>query len=1171
MAQWTSDQQAAIDSRGANLLVSAAAGSGKTAVLVERIINLMIQDQVPIDQMLIVTFTNAAASEMRERIVEALYSGLDKDESDFLNTQIRNIQNANIMTLHSFCIGVIRNHAHCIDLDPGFKVGDSVSLDLLVKEALDMTLEDFYQDKSQGFIDFVEAYSENRTDDKLSQLILDVYKFIQSQPDPLVWLKEVQGNLLEPDVYKEHLMAYIDFNLSRCQEVLDMALVWTEASDGPEEYHDMILEGHQQVETLKELLGTDLEAMIVYLRGLSHSRLKAIKKDRKEEINPLLLGEVKELRDQYKALIKDLKTFFEHKTWADYRADTIAVEPMMATLYDLVEAFSHHYGALKVDKNMVDFNDLEHMALRALDHKAVQDHYRHKFSYIFLDEYQDSNLVQETLIDKVKGKDNVFLVGDVKQSIYRFRLADPSLFMSKYHSYKKEAGHENRRIDLKKNFRSRKDILEGINFIFENLMSEAFGEMTYDADARLYAGLEFKDIEGPEIQVKIIENPKSDDLEGLTNAELEAHAAVKTIKALVGKKSYNRKTDTYFDIDYKHVVILMRAVSAWAPVFNEVFLEEGIPLFADHQSGYFETLEIKMFVDLLKIVDNPRQDLALLTVMRAPIFSFTTEDLIAIRTHTPTGSFYDSLEAYDVQGACLDKIMAMNEALADWREKMLYMALDGLLWHIMSSTGFYQYVAAMPGGEGRQGNLRLLVDRAKAYKGVATGLFHFLQMIDNMKSASSDMGTAKIIGEQDNVVRLMSIHKSKGLEFPVVILSGMNKKFNLRDAYQEVLVHKHLGLGPRIVNLEDRVYFDSLPKKLIKHQIKFESLAEEMRILYVALTRAVDRLIMIGQVKDITTATTKWLRGCNRHQLTLGQSYLDWVMAVLSTHPASKGLHEGIDKPYMGLKTHGTQWCIEVLDKADLTAKKVQLQKDLSEIFNDLSPYEDVHIQERLEEAFGYKYPYDLASKLPSKFSVSELKVLQQMALEDLGYKSEPLNRMPKFLMETQKRTKAEVGTLMHYVMQKLDRRLDVSIGDQIDKMVQKAWLDQEDLKDIDQEGLALFFASDLGQRYQAAGHVEKEKAFVLKQGLGQVIESTNTEDSLLIQGIIDCYFIEEDGIVLVDYKTDYIYGEEKILEDRYQKQLSLYKAAIESMTSYRVKETYIYSFYKNKAIPVNI
>ena len=1169
MAHWTNDQQAAIDSRKANLLVSAAAGSGKTAVLVERIIQLMIEDEIPVESMLIVTFTNAAASEMRERIVEALYGALEKESTPFLNRQIRNIQNASIMTLHAYCISVIRNHAHFIDLDPGFRVGDTVTLDLLRQEALEICLEAAYEEGQEDFYDFVESYSENRSDHKLGKLILTAYDFIQSQPQPLLWLESVIEDLSNPESYKTHLKAYIHYILKSCNQVLEQALVWTEDGAGPSEYQEVILEGQKQVDNLYELLEEDLDRFAEGISSLSHSRLKAIKKERKEAIDPMLAEEVKTLRDQYKDLIKGLKEFFEFKNWSDYVEDTQRVQPLMKTLYQLVESFNGTYQALKSDKNLVDFNDLEHFALQALTYDGVRNYYKEKFSYIFLDEYQDSNLVQETLINHIKRQDNVFLVGDVKQSIYKFRLADPSLFMDKYYAYKKEVGGLNRRIDLKKNFRSRPNILEGINFIFEHLMSEGFGEMAYDEDARLYPGLDFKDIDQQEIQIKIIENPKDDDLEGLNNAETEALATALTIKDLIGKKSYNRKTDEYFDIDYKHIVVLMRSVSAWAPVYQEIFLNEGIPLFADHNNGYFQTLEIKMFVDLLRIIDNPLQDLPLLTVMRAPIFAFTTDDLIEVRNYSKSGPFHGALKNYDLPGPCLEKIKAMNQALDTWRKMMLYTELDVLLWHIMNQTGFYQYVAAMPGGQSRQGNLRLLVDRAKAYKETTTGLFDFLQMIDRMKDSSSDMGTAKIIGEQENVVRLMSIHKSKGLEFPVVILAGLNKKFNMRDTHQEILFHKNLGIGPRIVNLKDRTYWDSLPKKLIKHAIKFENLAEEMRILYVALTRAVDRLILIGQVKDLESSSKKWLRGCEGHQLTLGQSYLDWLMAILSKHPVSRFLYDSLDQVYKGLSDHPTKWSIDIISKDNLTLEKKILKKNLDTLFNSIENYASGEVESYLTQVFQSEYPYKIATLLPSKFSVSDLKSLNQDNLSSLTYKSEALNTLPKFLKKETKKSRAEIGTLMHFVMQKIDRHLLKPIGVQIQNMIEKNWISQEDALYIDQEGLKLFFESDLGKRYQNSPYVEKEKAFVLKRKIDTLLEGANHEDEILVQGIIDSYFVENESVVLIDYKTDYIYGDDSILEKRYETQLKLYKEAIEKLTSYTVKETYIYSFYKNKAILV--
>ncbi|MBN2796499.1 MAG: helicase-exonuclease AddAB subunit AddA [Clostridia bacterium] len=1170
MAQWTNDQREAIEARHSNLLVSAAAGSGKTAVLVERIIQLVIQDGISIDEMLIVTFTNAAASEMRERIVEALYQALEHEENSFLREQVNKVQNAYIMTLHSFCIQVIRNNAHMIDLDPGFKVGDTVDLNLLMNEAVEMTLESRYESSSEDFITFVESFSDNRSDEKIIKLILDVYHFIQSQPEPLKWLDQSIELMNHRAFYYGLLKEYVVFHMTGLKELLEDCLIMTESSDGPLEYRDAILQDMNHVDLLQEGINVSLDAFLDSLSGLSHPNIGRIKKDRAEEIDSVLIDEVKTLREQYKNIIKDLQSFFANKSLEDYISDLMASQEMMRVLYQLVSQFQRHYQLLKEELNVVDFNDLEHMALKALTFETVKSYYQNKFKYIFLDEYQDSNLVQETLINAIKSKNNVFLVGDVKQSIYRFRLADPSLFMEKYNRYKKEDGFLDRRIDLKKNFRSRREILEGINFIFESLMSREFGEMTYDEDARLYPGLEFGEIEDPSIEVKLIETKIEDDLVlELSNAELEAMTIAKHIKSLLNKPSYNRKKDSYFPLDYKHMVILMRAASNWAPVFADVFMNEGIPLFADSQSGYFDTLEIKMFVDLLKIVDNPKQDIPLLTVLRSPIFDFTIDEIMSIRMNHPEGCYYEAIEAYRHEDATYNKICSFTSDLNKWRRKLLFEDLDEVLWHIMIDTGYYQYVGAMPGGKSRQGNLRLLIDRAGQY-GQTRRLFGFLQLIDKMKLSNTEMGTAKIIGENENVVRIMTIHKSKGLEFPVVYVAGMGKKFNLRDAYQDILLHKHIGIGPKWVDPVNRIYCDTLPKKLIKHAIKYESLAEEMRVLYVALTRAVDKLILVGNVKDLMSASKKWTRGDRKIHLMAGQSYLDWTMSILSKHPAFSKLWDLAEKPYAGLSSHETKWRFDLIDKNELVLEKNHMSLTLEGRMKTAKSEICPETTDLLNQAFGYSYPFEIATYLPSKLSVSDLKKMKSKDVSEMLYKREELNKIPSFLAEEQKKSRAEIGTLMHYVMQKMDRHRSQEISRQIQELVDLDMIQEDELKYIDENKIKGFFSSSLGVRYTNAIHVYVEKPFVLKRELKDLLES-ESHDSVLLQGIIDCYFEEDDGIVLIDYKTDYIYGEDQILEERYKEQLGLYKMALESLTGKKVKESFIYSFFKEKSIQVHL
>lgn len=1150
MPRWTDDQQAAIDARKCNLLVSAAAGSGKTAVLVERIIKLVIEEQVPIDEMLIVTFTNAAASEMRERIIEALYEALAKDQNEFLRNQINNIQKANIMTLHAFCIQVARNNAHFIDLDPGFKVGDQVELSLLRAEVLDRVLEDAYEENSSGFVTFIESFSENRQDQKIVNLILDTYNFIQSQPEPLEWLLKAVDNMDNSQEYLNLLKKNISFDLSSSQELIEQAILLAEMPDGPTEY----LEALESDLNLIESLDVDVSTLAEKIQNISYSKLKRIAKGRKEEVDEKLLDEVKDLRKSFKDLMNGIKSIFEYKTVEDYMEDIHLAQPNMYQLYKLVQAFHYAYQADKQDKSLVDFNDLEHFALAALKEESVRKYYQDKFEYIFLDEYQDSNLVQETIIASIKREDNLFLVGDVKQSIYKFRLADPSLFMEKYNTFSKLKGQLNRRIDLKKNFRSRHEILIGINYLFENLMSENFGEITYDDDAKLYTGINFGQIDDPSIHVHVLEGKYTGDdaLKELTTAEVEAMLIAQKIKSMIGKASYDRKQDKYFNLDYKHIVVLLRAVSSWAPVFNDVFMQEGIPLYADGTSGYFDTIEIRIMIDLLKLIDNPYQDIPLLTVLRSPLFDFTTEDLVDIRNCTKEGYYYEALLNY--QGRLNHKVQNLFDKLKLWQDKSRYETLGNLIWDIMHETGFYQYVLAMPGGKNRQGNLRLLVDRADQMQ--YASLFNFIQMIERMKKTNTELGTAKIIGENENVVRIMSIHKSKGLEFPIVFVAGLGKRFNMQDTFADVLFHKRLGLGPKFIDPIHRVYFDTLPKKLIKRQIKFESLAEEMRILYVALTRAVDRLILVGTYKNLENGCKKWYRGNGLFQLTKAQSYLDWIMSILSSHPDGQIISDSIDKTFLG-KAEASRWKI-FFDNRLAFNQESSSEETLLAVLNNIEDYQDLSFNKKLGESLKYVYPMKV--DLPSKISVSALKSLET---DQLLYHIDNLE-VPTFVEEKAK-TGAEIGTLVHYVMQKLSPF--EAVEKQIARLVEEGMLLTEDLKHLNIEQYKNFFESEIGLRLQKSKKVEREKSFVLKKKIKDLM-SSDSKDSIYIQGIIDCYFEEEDGLVLIDYKTDHIRDLEQF-KKLYSRQLDLYKEALMSITKKAVKETYIYSFFNEMTIKI--
>ncbi len=1117
--KWTDDQYNAIYARHSNLLVSAAAGSGKTAVLVERIIRLVIEEHVNIDEMLIVTFTNAAASEMRERIIKKIYEELSKTDDEFLRNQLSLIGNASIMTIHSFCMNVIRNNASFIDLDPGFKMGETTELSVLEKEAMDNMLEERYLEKDPSFIDFIDAYGGNKNDKNAIDLIYSTYQFIMSKPEPFKWLKEAVENMDDRDFYTKLLDDYILFNKNLCLSIIEEELSIINSNEEFEPYRAAILSDQVLIENFH------------FDKKISFDKLKAVK-----GVDEDIKAEIKSLRDFFKKAVTSMKDIIGDKSLDEHFKDLASIKPRMKELEHLTKSYQENYFLLKEEKNILDFNDLEHLALKALKIEAVSTYYKEKFQYIFLDEYQDSNLVQETIINSIKRKDNVFLVGDVKQSIYKFRLADPTLFMDKYHSYSKEEDAINRRIDLKKNFRTRYELLEAINRIFSSIMSEDYGELSYDEDSKLYKGMNFEPIK-EHVDIHIIETDSvGDELDNITSVELEALLCAKKIKELYHTKTYDAKQGIYREVEYKDMVILMRAISSSAPIFQEVFLNEGIPIFADFSSGYFDAIEIKVFVNLLKIIDNPYQDVELLSVLRSSIFNFSIDELIEIRLSSDKKYYYECFYDY-TEGRLLEKIEAVKNALAKWKKQSLFTSLDKLMWEIMLETGYYHFVSAMPGGDSRKGNLNLLIDRAKMMEENNNGgLYYFIHHVEKLRKSNSEMGTAKIISENDNVVRVMSIHKSKGLEFPIVILAGVNKKFNLRDSTRPLLFHKDYGLASKYIDYEKRITYDTMTKKLIKNIIKNESIAEEMRVLYVALTRVVDKLVIVGTVKNLDKKISKWKKKDKLFNIISATSYLDFIMMSLFSHinikPGVFKIEDTIYNMHFDTKNN-------LLENLNTSSK-------IMNVFDQLSSYDKKEITKALSELEEFHYPYP-ESAYASKVSVSELKS---------SVKEFSINSYPKFVEKDVKKSGTEFGNMMHLMMKLLNRK--EAVKDQIKGFLEKGIIDEEDLLLIDTKKIELFFESELGRRYINSSKVYKEKPFVLKKQIDG--------SDVLVQGIIDCFFKEGDSYVLLDYKTDFVMNEEELIS-RYKIQLDLYREAIEKILKKEVKEVCIYSFHLNKKI----
>lgn len=1190
MPNWTTDQLQAINDRKHNLLVSAAAGSGKTAVLVERIIRLITEDLLDIDKLLIVTFTKAAAGEMRDRILEAISKKIEEDtkNKDHLKRQLTLLNKASITTLHSFCTDIIRKNFHVVGLDHSFRVADVTERSILIQEVLDEVFEQEYQNEKENFIKLVEGYGSPKNDIKLQGIILKIFSFIQSKPYPEQWLESVveffsiKEDEFEDNIWVKCIKESILIDLEGAGDLLLEALQTCRCTDGPSEYEEAICDDLAILEDLRNSIDVSIEDFFDIIDNVKFSKFKAIRGSRKDEIDEIKKEEVKELRDIFKKKVfAKLKESILRKGISKQVQELNSLYPLVKHINYIIKSFSDEFSERKLEKNILDFNDLEHYALKVLENKDVRSSIRDKYDYIFVDEYQDSNIVQETIINRIKREDNLFLVGDVKQSIYRFRMADPSLFIEKYNSYK-DVSDVNKRIILSKNFRSREDILNGVNYIFKNIMYKEIGEIDYTTEAYLNSGMSFEPIEDSSIEVNIIPKTEikiddNDELEltELKNMEIEAKAVAKKIKELIGSKTYRPKDKCYKEIEYKDIVVLLRATRNTSQLFVERFIEEGIPVYADDNLGYFETIEIKLILNLLSLIDNKRDDLALVSVMRSAIGGFDIDELIKIRINHPENNFYNSIVNYEGDEELTFKIHEFIKKIDEWSGKVRYMKLDEFIWDILIETGYYYYVGAMKNGSQKQANLRILVSRANQFeKSSIKGLFNFIRFIDKMRKSGSDMSPAKTLGENENVVRIMSIHKSKGLEFPVVICAGLGKKFNLMDTREEILLHKDLGIGPKYVDIDKRTYYMSLPQAAIKRKIKIESLAEEMRILYVALTRAVDKLILYATVDNLEKSSIKWCRNITPFNLINSNCYLDWIMLALTKHKDGESIRQLAQK-LIHVEEDVSKWTINILSLNDLIGEdKKVLSKDA--VKNELINFNYVEgkANEAVNKRFSWTYSHEKAVYIPAKISVTAATKASFNDLKLINHKIPALSNIPRFASETCKFTGAQKGTIVHYVMQhiNLEKVNDKeSIKNQIDDMVFKNMITTEEAKVVDSNIIYNFFNSNLGKRMLESDNILRETPFVMKKIASNIIgDLDNCSDELYVQGIIDCCFEENGEFVLIDYKTDFVTSENlDIIAQRYKNQIYLYKEALERIRNMKVKESYIYLFNINRAIKI--
>lgn len=1229
--KWTEEQLKAIETRRCNLLIAAAAGSGKTAVLVERIIRIITNEESPvdIDRLLVVTFTSAAASEMRERIASAITKALEKSpNSKNLQKQLTLLSRANITTMHSFCLDVIKNNFHIIDLDPAFRILDETEGMLLRSEVLEELFEDKYENDDKEFLDLVEAYSDSKSDDKLKDIVLDLYKFSMSGPWPQRWLRDKSeefniGTIEDLDksswmkVFIENLVIELQGLISMEEKALELC----EETSGLEPYIDTFRDDITMLQMIYEHLGAGVVEIYNRLSSASFSKLKTVRKANVSDEN--VQSRVKAIRDDVKKKINKLRDEIFSMTPDEMLHSVKSSYPYMKTLSNLVIEFQDKFSNAKKERGALDFNDLEHLCLKILtsENSGVADNFKEYFDEVLVDEYQDSNAVQEAIIDLVSRKysddPNVFMVGDVKQSIYRFRQAKPELFLEEYNTYSKEQG-KNVKIQLYKNFRSRDEVIKGVNYIFKEIMSRVVGELEYTDEEALNLGASYKDAEddnyvvGGKIELNILDKSTEVEEEILIEEEedlgainLEARIVANRIKELLSNKDgkvfkvLDKVTGEYRPVTYKDIVILLRATKNWSEVFLDELGAEGIPVYADTGSGYFESIEIRTIMSLLKVIDNPMQDIPLIAVLRSPIMSFSAEDLTNIRLVDKDKYFYENIisisnEEFDCEKELIEKCNIFLERLNVWRKKSIYTPIDEFIWYLYTDTAYYGYVGAMPNGVLRQANLRILFQRAKQYEQTSfKGLFNFINFINKLRKSSGDMGSAKVLGENEDVVRIMSIHKSKGLEFPVVFVCGSGKQFNLMDLNNNILYHEELGFGPELVDLDKRVSYPTLPKEAIKQRIRLETLSEEVRILYVAFTRAKEKLIITGAVNGLE----KWITKCCNaaaldrdiilpSEVLKGKSYLDWIGMAICKHRDGESLRELVGANDISIKDDLSTWSVKTWTKSDLIVDKKNSDVDEINEENLLINFDCSSVDKEIERRLDFRYKFRESTLIKSNFSVSELKKknFEQVPVIDTEelFKEDICNIKPKFLQEERGLTAAEKGTAMHFVMQKVDLSRVSTIEEikvQLKELVDRELLSKEEYKVISPYKVKKFFISKLGERMLSAHNrgdiVYRELPFYTEIDVHRIDPDLPKDvegDKVRLQGVIDSFFYEDNEVILLDYKTDYVeQGNEEELINKYRMQIQYYKEALEKITKTKIKECYLYSFYLEKEILVEV
>ncbi|MCU5745970.1 helicase-exonuclease AddAB subunit AddA [Staphylococcus sp. SQ8-PEA] len=1203
--QWTDQQWKSIYAKDQDILVAAAAGSGKTAVLVERIIQRIIRDEIDVDRLLVVTFTNASAREMKQRVDTRIQEASIKDPNNqHLKNQRVKIHQAQISTLHSFCLKLIQQHYDVLEIDPNFRTSNEAENILLLEEAIDEVLEHHYNQLDPAFLELAEHLATDRNDDQLREIVKKLYYFSVANPTPMSWLASLGNAYENADEFEhlmEHLKSYVKVFLEAGKEALENSYDLFSMASGTDKQLATI---ETELQFLKQALRSSEVQTDVILDHQLPARFPAISKKIKEANEGLeeTLADAKAQFDRYKSHIKKVKEDYLSRDVDDMREDMARLAPRVKYLSRLAQDVIERFSSKKRERNILDFSDYEHFALRILMNSDgspshIAELYREQFAEILVDEYQDTNRVQETILKCMKrgseADGNLFMVGDVKQSIYKFRQADPSLFIDKYKRFTSEGNETGLRIDLSLNFRSRKEVLTTTNYLFKHMMDESVGEIQYDDAAQLYYGAPFDEREHPLELTMIVKDEESE----LTATEQEAEYIAQQVEYIMAHKEvYDMKQGKYRKPNYNDIVILERSYGQ-ANTLQQVFKDHDIPFFVNSKEGYFAQTEVQLILSFLRTVDNPLQDIYLVGLMRSVIYQFTEDELSEIRVVSPNDDyFYQSIDHY----------LRSEEARQDLIDKLNYFLKDIKHYQAFSQSHpvyqlidkFYndhyviQYFSGIVGGKGRRANLYGLFNKAIEFENSSfRGLYQFIRFIDKLIERGQDFGEEHVVSPNDDVVRMMTIHSSKGLEFPFVIYANLSGKFQRTDLTKPVILNQQFGLGMKYFDVESQITFPSLASITYSVIAEKEMVSEEMRLIYVALTRAKEQLFLVGRVNEEEELENMINKPVTHSHLPVSdrltaKSPIELIYPILakyqSTHlPENLRFEHKIEdvspdmRPFVNLKIeHYSQL-------AENSNKTKDIRRDVSEI--EQSTTGNDGLKKQIDHQLSYEYPYKKDTEKPSKQSVSELKRQLETQQSETNYDRVRQYRIgnasyerPSFMRENQRRRANEIGTLMHTVMQHLPFKVERLSRDDLDQyvnsLIESNIIEDNAKKDISYDDIMHFIESPLYMEIAQSDHVYRELPFVVNQRSVDHIEDSE-EDVSIIQGMIDLIYQKDGCYYFVDYKTDAFVRrkgmtDEEIgqqLRQRYKIQMQYYKDTLEAILKTEVKG-YLY-FFKFKTL----